>query len=304
MLAKKNTWNSTLDFLRIFAIIGVVLFHMLPSGWVRNICYGGLVYFLLLLVVFIKDAPKRYSIKDYVVQRSKRLLLPWLFWLFFYGFLNLLVGNDFFPLGEGVLQLFAGSSLVLWFLPFAFFLSLVAYFWFRILIIQNCVWRIWISAILSIIALVFAYYIRAKVTIPVPLSQWVHALPCLPVGFFMAYLSECYEKPYTILTLLGSLLIISTGIAFQDIGLGLSYCVGIFTFYIGIIVKIKTFKFFRYLSSLSFGVYLVHPLLIAVYVRIREYFEIGFIFRFTAVLALSFCLVIFMKRLPILHRVV
>lgn len=110
--------NGFVDYCRLIAAFGIVWFHTGAPGYL--LAYAGLPFFLVLLAL-----PSRMS----MAERARRLLLPLLIWSAVYGLFRVWnaaeQGQALFGWWKPWMFL-AGTSIHLWFLPFAFLVALVA----------------------------------------------------------------------------------------------------------------------------------------------------------------------------------
>ena len=123
--------NATFDYARLVAVVGIIWFHAGAPG--ALIGYSGLSFFLILLVC--NAFPQISSVRPqfhrapawtrYAVARAQRLLLPWLIASLFYSGFKLVEVARGAPWGaEFTSQMWlTGAALHLWFLPFAFLVS-------------------------------------------------------------------------------------------------------------------------------------------------------------------------------------
>ena len=101
--------NQNIEFVRIAAAFGIVLFHSSAPGSV--IGYSGLIAFTALSTYFANSG---------ALKLTKRVLVPWAFWSVFYlGWRYAADGNPFHDGLNPVQSIFYGTHL--WFLPFIFF---------------------------------------------------------------------------------------------------------------------------------------------------------------------------------------
>lgn len=113
--------NATLDYARLLAAFGIVLFHANAPG--HAIGYAALPFFLMLLLCLAWPAAQRDDFGRYVCNRATRLLVPFAVWSGIFGLLKLAevlltgvsLGSEFKPS-----MLLTGPAIHLWFLPFAY----------------------------------------------------------------------------------------------------------------------------------------------------------------------------------------
>jgi hypothetical protein len=110
--------NGFVDYCRLIAAFGIVWFHSDAPGY--RLAYVGLPFFLVLLAL-----PSRMGMAD----RARRLLLPFLIWSAVYALFRAWnaaeQGQALFGWWQPRMFL-TGTSIHLWFLPFAFLVALVA----------------------------------------------------------------------------------------------------------------------------------------------------------------------------------
>lgn len=112
--------NDTIELLRVVAACGVIWFHMETTPF-KSVGYSGLVFFLIVSVVFQMGAAERGLWHGFFRRRASRLLVPWAAWFVIYGLLNLVKGKVLFPYSSGIVpDILAGPWIGLWYLPFSF----------------------------------------------------------------------------------------------------------------------------------------------------------------------------------------
>ncbi len=116
--------RQDIEFLRILGAAGVVWFHLGISA--QEIGYGGLVLFIALGAYFSIVTSGRLS-SQFFVKRAVRILIPWLFWVFIFGLINIVRGYPAFPKGDSTsAAILIGPSVHLWYLPFALVVAVVS----------------------------------------------------------------------------------------------------------------------------------------------------------------------------------
>lgn len=253
---RESKRNGSIDLLRWLGAIGIVWFHMrLPGGWIG---YAALPFFVVLLVYFGPEKPLR--------DRAIRLLTPWLIWSAVYALVvlaqALLKG---LPLREEfhAWMLLTGPVLHLWFLPFSF-LFLVVFRGLR-------------GPILAVTALIGAFgtlWASNHLVLPIPLSQWSFAFPAAFLGLAMFR----FKRPVV--------LAVGTAAVCMLLFYGLGWSVAVPQLLIASVALAAAFAFplpasppVVFLSGLALGVYLMHPLTMAVGERLglHEWPLLGFV---------------------------
>lgn len=171
--------NGTLDYARLIAAFGIVLFHAHAPG--AAIGYAALPFFLILLVVMSVPAANRMPFGPFAQGRAKRLLTPWLIWSGVYGALKLaeiVVTKAHFASEFAPYMILTGPALHLWFLPFALVICLAAYPAARRGSGP-------LSAALAVAGLAFLMA-QQDLTLPVPLAQWLYGMPAVCLGLALA----------------------------------------------------------------------------------------------------------------------
>lgn len=175
--------NATLDTARLVAAFGIVLFHTGAPG--AAIGYAALPFFLMAMLMLGARSAARLPFRTYAGNRARRLLVPWLVWSGIYGSLKLadaLAGGA--PLaGEfHASMLLTGPALHLWFLPFACIACLAVH------PLARTTGRRGPAMMLCVLAAFAALWLNQGERLPAPLAQWRFALPatCLGFGFALA----------------------------------------------------------------------------------------------------------------------
>lgn len=253
--------RSDIELLRIISAFGIVWFH---SGVLegKEIAYSGLIFFVIVSVFFSLESKKTPSIK----VSSKKLLLPCVTWSLVYYFAYSTIDSSHSLFTDNLfLNILSTPSIHLWYLPFSFVVTLI------VTTFKFSITRISSTFILSIILpLIFisSPYWRELVT-PNPLPQYLHAIPAIIIGCLFHTLKKGNEKIHCML--ISCSLIISIYILFMVNLTGLTI-----TYFLGVIIclplLLKSSLFvnenINKLSKLTFGIYLVHILPLALFNRI------------------------------------
>jgi peptidoglycan/LPS O-acetylase OafA/YrhL len=169
--------NATLDYARLIAALGIVLFHTGAPG--ASLGYAALPFFLMLLMLLGVTGLDR-GFRDFAATRARRLLVPWLGWSAVYGGLKLAevaltprsLGDEF-----ASWMLLTGPAIHLWFLPFAFVVGLLTWPLARVMRDRPLT----AGTVLAAAALAMHGW-RQGTALPVPAAQWAYALPAVLLG--------------------------------------------------------------------------------------------------------------------------
>lgn len=263
------------DRLRILAAIGIVWFHIeiIPH---RNIAYAGLPIFLLIFCSLLTSQGCIVTTTDFLVRRWRRLLKPWLFWSAVYGLCRLAMGLAATDGGSlrnmiSAETLLAGTSIHLWYLPYAFLCGVAIH-----------KLNGWTSGIHDVIVLLGAaslgmvlLAVHATGTwshLVSPLPQWEFGLTAIPLGIGVGkclMLSSRYRQRLFLLMI--ALMVAIECLILQHLGFGspvVPYIIGLVLVCLAYCWDIRSDMIVASLAPLTFGIYLIHPLIIPVLRRV------------------------------------
>lgn len=255
-----------LECLRILASVAVVHHHM-RTGFLLGIGFG-LPLFLLILFGLTSSGSQREPLARFARRKAHFLLVPWLRWSFVY--LALLILGD---LARGrpafgrleLDMLVSGGHLSLWFLPFAT-LAVIAAKW-----LQRCAARIPIHAAMLAAALLAALSTEAVAYVTsfdvprLPTRLWLRSAPgilwgvALGQSLRMAALRS--RRAWLAAVALVSILAYVLSPTADDLdSIPRRYAVAVPLVALGFAWTPRMPRFVPALSSLCFGVYLLHSL--------------------------------------------
>lgn len=245
--------RQEIELLRIVSAFGIVWFHTSVLG--KDIAYSGLIAFLIISMYFSASPKSKYKS---IVQRATRLLVPWLFWLIFFGAINLLLKKPILKTDNGILAgLLAGTSIHLWYMPFIFMAVIVFDFtkqWIRgSMLAYGCafiiialfatagLWRPWSLGLGS------------------PWAQYIHALNGVLIGVLFANCGTLSKWVVAGMVLL--ILAVAAVFTWSVPGVFVSYGVGVLVTALVLLPGWSLHSDLKIggLSESTFGIYLCHP---------------------------------------------
>jgi surface polysaccharide O-acyltransferase-like enzyme len=173
--------NATLDYARLLAAAGIVIFHSGAPG--AAIGYAALPFFLMLLVCLAWARAERSSFAPFARDRLGRLLAPWLLWSAVYGALKLaealVMGRD--PATEFAPWMWlTGPAIHLWFLPYAAAVCLLLWPLARVARGRPAEVRAGLAILLAAAALAAVLVqagLQGEAALPRPFAQWAFGAP-------------------------------------------------------------------------------------------------------------------------------
>jgi surface polysaccharide O-acyltransferase-like enzyme len=268
---------ANLERLRILAMLEIVTFHV--GGAVDQLEYRlpiigglGLPVFLLLNNAFNTTLSERMGTRKFLDLKVGRLLFPWVVWCCIYAGLVLATRlRHHEPLSEtfSPWMLIGGTYDHLWFVPFALFGSLlIAAVQARTKAVSHR-WMAGLALGLGAVLVLINDWIARSRSYPLPVLQWLFALPSPLLGFALGRVLIARErgllrKLATVLAVVGAL---SIALSWQGEIPGMPRRYGVSMALVGAFFlwpgRADTLS--RRLTPLLFGVYLTHPLLVRLY---------------------------------------
>jgi surface polysaccharide O-acyltransferase-like enzyme len=313
-VVSKQSRIANIERLRFISAFGVASFH--THDWFpRSLGVAGFIILLLSFCAFVVNKPEPYGVAKVAKRKAQRLLMPWLFWSVIYGGLglvkmvheNLSFSDVFSPT-----MLLTGTRIHLWFLPFAFVAAIfLAVIHRRIAGIPETVT---IPTAISIGALCIfgCAIIQSRIQPPTPLTQWILGLPAVPLGFAIgrAKILERIEdrKKYFVLIILSTMAACAACMLLARFSYGAWFDYsGIFAIrYFASLVIFCSALHWRgtldpvstHLASLSYGIYLVHPLVVVPFYQFGISVQHPLLLLFL-VLTVSSLITMILKRTPV-----
>ena len=259
-----------IDRLRILAAFGVIWLHTEKAN-AKIIAWSALPVFLMLFCALISNNLQDQNLKTFSQKKIHRLLIPWLFWSLIYLAAKIskrIVYNISFSDVFTYYTLFTGPRIHLWFLPYAFIMAFAIY--------QIYIWTVNISPVtfmkflilLAVTILFLCSFILSTTPVPVPFSQWLFGLPAVFLGFAIGRISALTDtkkqKFYILTTLAASETICLLLVILKFNTLVIPYGIAILLVCAAFIYKGRFDPVTSKVSSLTYGIYLIHPLIFSI----------------------------------------
>ncbi|MDQ8183737.1 acyltransferase family protein [Pelagicoccus sp. SDUM812005] len=254
---KTQQRKSSIELLRIISATAIVLYHIEGSPF-KKATHSGLICFIIIATIFQIDAKTQRPLV-FFKKRTIRILTPWGFWGCIYFTLNLATNKKAFPYSNGVINdILTGPWIGLWFFPFILATSLATHLTTTTFREKHKYTKITTYAILTCIAL---YAFKASNPTEPPWSQWLHALPSIPLSFLIRESIEPTKK--IVLPLLVTLF---TFISCATIAPELTTTYTLATFAVAIAFSANNLssKAINKTSILCLGVYVTHSIFIRI----------------------------------------
>lgn len=341
---KLNTFNPNLDILRVMAMISVVIIHttdaivLNPSmvsselWWLSNIMEGIIrfavpTFFLITGALLLRN--NRESAETFYKKRFLRMLGVYISWSIIYGLFSSYVNEtniDIYSIWTGILT-FKGYY-HMW-----FFEHLLVVYLF-IPIIRKMINRLddiylyIITTIFMIIGIKLNYLALKNGMLDImPITKTFGYIGYVILGYLLSNVIKNHKKickwigiamclggmTFTILSVYNSLNP-ETGTIWTKYYDPLSWTafsssVGMFLFFNSLEIKSKSNSVFRYLSKISFGVFLIHPALVTESIKMGYYIpELNSISSYInitlIIILLSLILSAILSKCPILKKLI
>lgn len=278
---------ANIERLRFFSAFAVASFH--THGWFpRSIGVAGFIILLLSYCAFVVNKPEPDGIAKVAKRKAQRLLKPWLFWSIIYGGLGLVKmvhGNLSFSDVFSPAMLLTGTRTHLWFLPFAFVAALfLASIHRRIAGIPDS-YTIITAISIGALCIFGCSIIQSRLhhlttsahwILGLPLAQWILGLPAIPLGFAIGRIKILQRaedrKKYFMFIILSTLAACVGCMVFDRLSHGIwfnfsskfaiRYFASLVIFCSALHWRGKLDPVSANLALLSYGIYLVHPLVL------------------------------------------
>lgn len=251
--------NSIIELIRFLAACEIVSYHT-EAPWSQYISV--LPIFLIFSIVFTVSS--RLAFKAQWKKAFARIIQPWLFWSGVYGLariIRIIIFHN--PISEEFhwWMLASGTTIHLWFLPFAFLSNMTVLHLFKRSRLNLTSRNSHIIAILGGLLLLMSTMILPKVEDILLLKEWIYLTPVVLVGLLFSSFYYDYSK-LMFAHGLWVVVLFCIGAMALDWKIGLAYlgpvilCSFVFSY-----KPSNSTHLFNYLGKLSYGIYLIHVLL-------------------------------------------
>lgn len=288
-----------IEWARVLGCIAIVAFHFDLPG--KQLFLGGLHLFTVVLVALSVRSARRQPFGAFAAARLRTLGVPWLFWCAFYtpvAYLDAHRHGEALAWAHG-LVLLVGPKLHLWFLPFAIIACLAVAPLARRVRGQHS-WLLWLALL---VPATIATALGSGTDLPAPLGQWLSVFPSVVLGLCLASLPDDLNRA------LAPVAIVLVGLTACCGALAvLGYAAAVVPVLVGGVaaaaawcVRPRSATRIAAWSSLSLGVYVLHPFMVRATYKLLAPFQW---IHFAVVVVLSFAVTWALKRTPVLKRFV
>jgi peptidoglycan/LPS O-acetylase OafA/YrhL len=291
------------EMIRVAAACGVIWAH-LPGLSHKQFGHAGLICFILISVILQARTMNSRSVPGRIASRFRRISRPWMFWFAFHLAANTLRGSEAFPHSQGAAaNLLTGPWIGLWYLPFILLVSplvqLLAVLGSKsapstaaagFLILAAGLWsgtHLWPSAGQT----------------ASPWQQWLHAAAAIPLGMAMATVLRIppSRRPAAMAAVLAAGMAVCVLLPPPLEGAATAYATALPLVATALLVRQPMPLRMARLGSLCLGVYLLHPVIIAVLKRTAPLGDHPPLL-FAAVVATSFTAAAWLRSMPLMAR--
>jgi peptidoglycan/LPS O-acetylase OafA/YrhL len=257
-----------IDLLRIMAAVGIIWFHTEGVPYAQ-IGYAGLPIFLLTYFSLVTKQSRLHATPQFLRRRWDRLLKPWLFWSAVYGVCRLVKAAHTMDVSsiERMLSpetVLVGTSIHLWYLPYAFASGLFIHVLNRRILRINDTLVILVAALIGVFVLAACTVSLHAYELAAPLPQWEFGLAAIPLGLALGRSLAIPSRRVQMLLLsmlcaatLGTCAILSS---FHLSSTAIPYGLAMALVCLAYGWRVNGNGFIATLAPLTFGIYLLHPL--------------------------------------------
>lgn len=258
------------DWLRIVGCVGIIWFHVKAPGY--QVGYSGLLILMAISVALATMSSEKRAVVDILQRRFKRLLVPWFFWSGVYLTLILLersIDQMHHKVALEPWMWFTGPSLHLWYLPVAFVVTVVVALASRLGYYPRSAKATVVWSLLVAFSIPLSSWVNTGLPVLIPMTQSMFILPAVLVG--LAGGASAASLPPSVCRVSIILGGIAAGCCVGWMvgvpGVLVPYALGLGVSAVSLELRVRATPLVRCFSDLSFGVYLVHPMLAHAMVR-------------------------------------
>lgn len=292
--------NGAVDLARFLGALGIVWFHESASfTWIG---YAALPMFMAFVLYFSLFSAGRRTGRQDAFLWGKRLLVPWLAWCVIYGLakvVDAMVKDAPLSSEFDTWMLLTGSKIHLWFLPFAFVAGLL---------IRQAVMSLhysdrtfWALNIGFVAIQLASFWLLTSFVMERPLDQWLFVVPACYLGVMLCAADGKQLRLLAVCVAAAIAFAIASSLGWHhgvaQMVIATIMCTAVLT------IQIQASATTDFLSSIALGVYLIHPLIHAVLLRLVDLQPYTWAFALL-VLALSIMAIAVMRRTPILRQII
>lgn len=255
-----------LDALRLVASLSVIFWHRNYEALFG--VHFGVPLFLLILFGFASSSEKRESLGTFARRRTAFLLRPWVRWslvcLLVLALRDLYWGQS--PLDRwGLNTLLMGGHIYYWFLPFAAATIVAAKVLQRVLRPMRAEIAVLVATAIGVVATNAASLYILEMRPRFPVGPWMQSLPALFFGVALgqSLRISCFRRRGMILLAMAGLAAAAWPLSpFAAADMPRRYAIAIALACLGFGVRVRMPGIVRWLATTTFGIYLVHPLVV------------------------------------------
>lgn len=291
-MAKTSSHRQGIDLARFIAAFGIVAAHAfsVENDWDGHISLGLFTILTAFLAMQSMMRSGRYSVLD----RVRRLLLPWLVWSAFYKVVFWKVSDTsagLFSLTDPW-SLLVGASPHLWFLPFV---ALAMFMVEPIGRLINSPQRLALGLVLLVLISIPLYFAHESGYFPTPLPQWQFAFPVYALGLMLALahkMGKVWWPQVAAAAMTVAAYVISGGLEWSVTILGASLA---FEMFWRLPVQSPVLP---KLGQAAFGIYLLHPFFMLVCYKLFGA-DVNLMFAAVITFLASWLATVLLRRIPL-----